>query len=430
MSREEFRRNLSATLAQIEVMLDELPMPVAKKVREKLRHVRQLLVEQRAPRFALVGRRGSGKSSLVNALFGAPVAEVGHEKAQTGAPRWFTFAGDRGSLEFLDTRGFQEAHAPVEDDAAHTALESILLELERQCPDTVLFLIKASEIGAAIDEDLTETERLLDRLHRSHGAKVPLVAVITQCDLLEPKDARLDLPHTDPRDLQEKRERVKRVETLVEDKIRSRPALRDHFVTALGVSAYQSWRDDGTRRTDQRWRIDDLVAFLYEKLPEQARIELVRLAQVRRLQKRLARQLTALVASLSAALAATPIPMADIGPITSLQVALVIAIGYVGGRNLTTATATEFLGALGANVGMSFAFREAARAIVKFVFPGAGTAVSASVAFAGSWAIGGAASAYFIDGLSIEDAKRRWRDFRREGEEKARDQPIDRDPAG
>jgi uncharacterized protein len=425
VSREEFRRNLSATLAQIESMLEELPMPMAKKVREKLGNVRKLLVEQRAPRFALVGRRGSGKSSLVNALFGEPVAQVGHEKAQTGAPRWFTFAGDRGSLEFLDTRGFQEAHTPAEADASGTAVESILLELERQCPDTVIFLVKAGEVGAAIDEDLAETERILDRLHRSHGAKVPLVAVITQCDLLEPKDARLDLPGTDPRDLQEKRERVKRVETLVEDKIRARAPLRDHFVTAIGISAYQSWREDGTRRTDQRWRVDELVAFLYDKLPEQARIELVRLAQVRRLQKRMARQLTALVASLCAALAATPIPMGDIGPITSLQVALVVAIGYIGGRNLTTATATEFLGALGANVGVSFAFREAARALVKFVFPGAGTVVSAGVAFAGSWAIGEAATAYFIEGLSLAAAKRRWRDFRREGDEKAREQNLD-----
>lgn len=425
MSREEFRRNLSATLTQIESMLEELPLPVAKKLREKLQNVRRLLVEQRAPRFALVGRRGSGKSSLVNALFGEVVAEVGHERAQTGAPRWFTFTAERGSLEFLDTRGFQEAHRPAEDDAAGTALESILLELERQCPDTVLFLVKASEVGAAIDEDLVQTEILLDRLYRSHGAKVPLVAVITQCDLLEPKEARLDLPSTDPRDLQEKRERVKRIETIVEDKIRARGALRDHFVTAIGVSAYQSWRDDGTRRTDQRWRIDDLVSFLYDKLPEQARIELVRLAQVKRLQKKMASHLTALVASMCAALAATPIPVGDIGPITSLQVALVVGIGYIGGRNLTTGTATEFLGALGVNVGISFAFRETARALIKFIFPGAGSVVSAGVAFAGTWAIGGAATAYFIDGVSIEAAKGRWRDFRREGEEKARERDLD-----
>jgi predicted GTPase len=412
MSDDDFRRDLSATLAQIEGMLTELDVPVAKQIRRKLTQVRELLVEQRAPRFALVGRRGSGKSSLVNALYGEPVAKVGHVTAQTGAPHWFTYESGRGNLEFLDTRGFQEGHAPAEEDVAETAMESILLELDKQCPDCVMFLVKASEVGAAVDADLEQTEELLDRLHRIHGAKIPLIAVVTQCDLLEPKDVRLHRSEDENEDdLQEKRERVKRAERIIEDKIRSKKDLRDHFVAAVGISAYQSWRPDGSRRSDQRWHIDELVTFLYDKLPEQARMELVRLARVEKLQKQMAKSLTALVASACGALAFTPIPVADIGPITSLQVALVVAIGYVGGRNMTTASASEFLGALGVNVGVGFVLREAARAVLKLL-PGAGNWVSASVAFGGTWAIGMAASAYFIEGASIDEAKKRWRQAR------------------
>lgn len=429
--QEQFRRDLSATLTQIEGMLEELPGDAAKKVRTKVKKVRELLVDQRSPRFALVGRRGSGKSSLVNALFGEPVAEVGHVVAQTGTPTWYSYETDRGRLDFLDTRGFQEAHQPAEGDEAQTALESILLELERQCPDCLLFLVKASEVGAAIDEDLRQTEELLDRLHRIHGAKVPLVAVITQCDLIEPKDVRLHRPDDeDERDIRDKRERVKRAERIVEDKVRSVKALRDHLVASIGVSAYQSWRPDGSRRSDQRWQIDALVTYLYEKLPESARMELVRLAQVRTLQKRMARSLTALVAGMCGALAFSPIPVADIGPITSLQVALVVAVGYIGGRNLSTSTATEFLGALGVNVGVGFALRETARALLRLL-PGAGSWVSASVAFAGTWAIGEAASAYFIEGVSIDEAKTRWRKARAEGEaehDKAREAGDEQGP--
>lgn len=409
MPDDSFRRDLSATLAAIEGMLGELPGDVAKQIRHKLKDIREILVERRAPRFVLVGRRGSGKSSLVNALYGERVAEIGHVKAQTGAPRWFTYDRDEGQLDFLDTRGFQEAHRPEEADEAATALESILLELEKKSPDAVLFLVKATEVGAAIDGDLDETEVLLERLRRKHGVGLPLVCVITQCDLLEPKDVTLHAPDGfDPRDLQEKRERVKHVERLVEDQVRQRPGLRDHFVTSIGISAYQSWREDGTRRSDQRWRVDDLVSFLFERLPQQARMELVRVARVQHLQRKMAKSLTTLVASMCAGLAATPIPVGDIGPLTSLQVALVVAIGYVSGRDPSPETAREFLGAIGVNVGIGFAFREAARALVKFIFPGAGNLVSASVAFAGTWAVGSAAIAYFIDGVSIDEARRRW----------------------
>ncbi|MEM1032568.1 MAG: GTPase [Myxococcota bacterium] len=407
-SDDRFRRDLSATLATIEGMLGELPSAVAKQLRIKLRDLREILVERRAPRFVLVGRRGSGKSSLVNALYGEEVATVGHVKAQTGAPRWFTYERREGQLDFLDTRGFQEAHRPAEDDGAASALESILLELEKKSPDAVLFLVKATEVGAAIDADLDETEALLERLRRRHGAKIPLICIVTQCDLLEPKDVALHEPEAhDAADVQEKRERVKKVERLLEDQVRSRKGLRDHFVSSLGIGAYQSWRPDGSRRSDQRWRVDDLVSFLFDKLPQQARMELVRVARVRHLQRRMARSLTALVASMCAGLAASPIPMGDIGPITSLQVALVVAIGYVGGREPSTKTAHEFLGAIGVNVGIGFALRETARALVKFVFPGAGSFVSASVAFGGTWAVGSAAMAYFIDGASIAEARRR-----------------------
>jgi len=425
MSDEQFRRDLSATLAAIEGMLGELPSDVAKQIRIKLKDIREILVERRAPRFVLVGRRGSGKSSLVNALYGEQVAAVGHVKAQTGAPRWFTYDREEGQLDFLDTRGFQEAHRPKEADEAATALESILLELEKKSPDAVLFLVKATEVGAAIDGDLDETETLLERLRRRHGVGLPLVCVITQCDLLEPKDVALHAPDAhERRDLDEKRQRVKHVERLMEDQIRQRPGLREHFVASIGISSYQSWREDGSRRSDQRWRVDELVSFLFDRLPQQARMELVRVARIQHLQRKMAKSLTTLVASMCAGLAATPIPVGDIGPLTSLQVALVVAIGYLGGRDPSPATAREFLGAIGVNVGIGFAFREAARAIVKFVFPGAGNLVSASVAFAGTWAVGSAAIAYFIDGVSIEEARQRLKLARRGQEDEGPREPA------
>ncbi len=69
--------------------------------------------------------------------------------------------------------------------------------------------------------------------------------------------------------------------------------------------------------------------------------------------------------------------------------------------------------ALGVNVGASFAIREGARAIAE-LFPGAGNAVSASIAFAGTWGIGVAAMAYFIDGATIEEVKFQFEEGKKE----------------
>ncbi len=66
---------------------------------------------------------------------------------------------------------------------------------------------------------------------------------------------------------------------------------------------------------------------------------------------------------------------------------------------------TEFIGALGANVGAAMLLREGTRALLKF-FPGWGNVVCGLVAASGTYAIGRAATVFFIDGVSLKDARR------------------------
>ena len=60
---------------------------------------------------------------------------------------------------------------------------------------------------------------------------------------------------------------------------------------------------------------------------------------------------------------------------------------------------------IGANVGAGVLLREGARALLKF-FPGWGNVVCGMVAGAGTFAIGHAASAYFLEGVTLGEARR------------------------
>jgi uncharacterized protein len=411
-------RILARAIARLEGLVDRLPVEVAKDLRARITTLRALVLEKRPPALLLIGRRGAGKSSLINALFGARIAAIGHVTAQTGRGRWYDYEREGGAMSILDTRGIQEGSAPAEEDEVATAIESIAAALREKPADLVVFVAKASEVDSAIDADLAALEGVYDILGAAHKARPPLVAVVTHCDLLEPKAARLDAAAksepSEREEIEEKLNHVATAERALATKMHQRPRLREHLVATLGVSAYMSWRADGTLRADERWRIDDLALTLFRHVPDSARAELARVTRARAVQEELGVTLTKATATVCAGIAAAPIPVADIFPLTALQAGLVAAIAWISGRSLDAKGATEFLASLGANVGMAFALRETVRALLKVIAPGGGTLVSATIAFTGTMAIGAAARAYFIAGVSLGDAKRVFRRSRKE----------------
>ena len=399
-------KHIAESVRRVEELLAHLPTSVAGELRGKIATLRQVILEQRPPAFVLVGRRGAGKSSLVNAIYGERVAEIGHVVAQTGRGRWFSVSSPAGAMSILDTRGVQEGSKPKEDDDAESAVASIAVEIGKRAPDVLVFVVKATEVDAGIDADLDALEEVVREIARQHRTKVPIVAVATHADILEPKDVDLRAPETfDKADVEEKRARLVDVERHLEDKIRSRGALASELAGCIAVSTYLSFRPDGTRRADARFRMEELAKVLFLALPDAGRGVFVRIARVRALQEELSGTLTRATAALAAAVAAAPIPVADLVPITSLQVGLVAGIAWLSGRAMDTGGAQELLAGLGVNVGAAFVLREAARALVKYVFPGAGSVVSGAVAFSGTIAIGAAAKAYFLRGATLDEAK-------------------------
>ncbi len=426
--REDPLKMLARAIQRLEELLDRLPVEVARDLRVRIGTLRTLMLEKRPPALALVGRRGAGKSSLVNALFGAKVAELGHVTAQTGRGRWYDYERDGGAMSILDTRGVQEGSPPAEDHDRRSAIDALALELRAKAPDLIVFVAKGSEVDAAVDADIDVLERVYKEVKRAHRTEPPLIAVVTQCDLFEPKDTKL---HKAPQkgaqaeaDVEEKRRYVADAERAISAKIDERPLLHDRHVATIGVSAYMSWRHDGTLRADERWRIDDLAMLLFKHLPDAGRAELARATGARAVQEELATSLTRATAAVCAGVAAAPIPLADIIPLTTLQVGLVAAIAWIAGRSIDKQGAAEFLASLGANVGAAFVLREAFRAILKLVAPGGGSVVSATIAFTGTMAVGAAARAYYIRGLSLGDARKAFR--RREAEAEAEGDPAAR----
>ena len=155
-----------------------------------------------------------------------------------------------------------------------------------------------------------------------------------------------------------------------------------------------------------------LMSILGRALPNQARIEMIRLSRDREQQREVAQVLVKSTSAICTAIGTQPIPLADLPILTSLQLVMVSGIMYVSGRERSLRTSAEFVGAIGANVGAGMLLREGVRAVLKF-FPGWGNVVCGMVAGAGTYAIGRAAILFFLEGVSLKDAHRAYRTTRK-----------------
>lgn len=143
-------------------------------------------------------------------------------------------------------------------------------------------------------------------------------------------------------------------------------------------------------------------------LPPPAKLEFARLTGAREAQAHIATSLLKSFAAICGVIGLQPIPLADLPILTTLQTLMVGLIIRTSGRPVTPRLMAEFLGALGINIGAGMLLREGARALLKIV-PIWGNAVSGFIAGAGTYAIGRAAIAYFIEGIPLTEVKKLFR---------------------
>ena len=143
-------------------------------------------------------------------------------------------------------------------------------------------------------------------------------------------------------------------------------------------------------------------------LPLAAQLEFARLTNARQAQAHIARSLLKSFSAVCGVIGVQPIPLADMPILTTLQTLMVGMIIHTTGRTFSMRLVAEFLGVLGLNIGAGLAFREGARAVLRIV-PIWGNAVSGFIAGAGTYAIGRAAIAYFIEESPIHETRRIFR---------------------
>ena len=360
---------------RLEGFLHKLPDSIQKPILHELTPLKQLFLQQRAPRFALTGSHRLPIQEVVVTLFAA--AQPGDLRdVLMEVYRWHNIdVGGHGTIAVLDARGADEA-----------AMQHIQQELARQPADIFLHVVDGNSGRPVLSRD-TET---LAKLHVANAGGEPQGKIIG-VSLLAP--ARASSKSGGP-------ERASAAEKL-EAALSEKPDLRDHVIRVLEVPL----NAPDSNASESVGAAARLMAILSNELPNEARVEMIRISRDRQAQEQIAQVLVKSTSAICTAIGAQPIPLADLPILTTLQLVMVSGIMYIAGRERSLRAATEFIGALGVNVGAGMVLREGARAVLKF-FPGWGNVVCGMVAGAGTYALGRAAIVYFLEGVSLKDARR------------------------
>ena len=343
---------------RLERMVTRLPEKIRRPVLRELTPLKELFLQQRPPRFLFIGSSKTPTHRIIDTLF-APGAPEQLNVALMPVHRWVDWdISGHGTISIMDAR-----------DAADSATSRVEEDLKRQPPD-IIFLFDEGESSPEKPAAGKSADVLLHFQHDVGGALAD-AKVIGVCFGSEERAAQL------------------------REVLKTQPAIRDRLLKVIQFTDMHSAEARG------------LLSVLAEKLPNQAKIEMIRISRDREAQHHVAQMLIKSTTAICTAIGAQPIPLADLPILTSLQLMMVSGIMYISGRERGLRAATEFIAALGANVGVGMLLREGARAVLKF-FPGWGNVVCGMIAGAGTYAIGRAASAFFIGGVSLKEARQKY----------------------
>jgi uncharacterized protein (DUF697 family) len=343
---------------------------------EYRRQQARILSKAPVPLFWLLGKTGSGKTSVIHFLTGAEQAEIGDGfRPQTRTSREYDFPSSEAPLvRFLDTRGLAEAHYdPTED-------------LQRFNEQANVVVVTAR----VMDHALAPVIEPLTRIRRARPER-PVLLVLTCLHEAYPRQQH---PLPDPFEGQQDFSGAEVPSGLGPDLLRSLQLQQQRFTGLVDRIVPVDLTPPEEGFSEPEFGGDRLRAALVDLLPTAYRQTLLFLDDSMRslsdLNERRALPYVLGYGMMAATAAAVPLPWVDIPVVTALQSHLVYRLARIYNRPLAARTFLEMAGPIGGRL----LARQLLRGATKII-PYVGIAANAALAYAYTFALGKACCWYF-----------------------------------
>jgi len=300
---------------------------------------------------AIVGGTGVGKSSLINAVFGRDAAKVGKGLPVTKGIHYY----HDDSLGIWDFEGFEIGSIASPADTLRGNLKDIARRDREEQLSVVWYCVLAKA------ERLTQTD--IDLIHELDSAGLPVILVVTKVDWTKN-------PITGKQSVSKDTEEFHR---WLENPVDENQKKIEIPIKRVILTSVRDRQGKGKGHG-----LGDLLAETLALSPEDEK-DAFRVAQRLNLpwKREMARPVIAAAASAAAIAAAVPIPIADAAALAPIQMAMMGRIAAIYDLEFKAMLSGSAVAQLGAQI----AGKALARSFIKLI-PGAGSAVSATVAFA------------------------------------------------
>jgi uncharacterized protein (DUF697 family) len=324
----------------------------------------------------LIGKTQSGKTSIIRALTGSPLAEIGNGfRPCTATTRLYDFPADAPLVRFLDTRGLGEIAYDPGADIQYCESQAHLL----------LAVMKATDIR---QDEVFDVLRAVRRRH----PEWPLVIAQTGLHEAYPPDAEHPVPYpfdqepwpvSVPADLG-------RALLAQRDRAGDLPGEVPPRWVPVDLTLPEDGFEPADYGLDALWRAIDGVSTLH--LHRLLRTD----AGVRDAYARSAHP--HIVGHALAAAGVGALPLVDLVGVPAIQAKMLQSLAAVYGQEWDRRAIVEFLGLLGTGIGVAYAARSAGRGLIKLIpvwGQTAGALWGATASGATTYALGKAAGFHF-----------------------------------
>ena len=396
-------------LDSINELFDTLPIELSDKQKDWFKknifgkvvsELESLVTNSRPPIIYVFGRSGHGKSSLINAMAGKPVADVNPDEPlipnqEKAKEHFIAFPEQFSEWKIIDSRGLFDFIKP-KGITVDDAVEQLFNEVLEYKPDILIHTFSVLELRSP-SEDFKIVKRLQQKYEKEKGSKLPIIFVVTKIDTLgRPSEWPIEK-------YPKKRAELNNVLTTVTDKILNSKYKKLNLNDSIkGFSLEENEFDYiylipvNTLEKDE-WNIDTLLNSIGSKLPQDAVLDFYQGTQRKELIQRLSTTMIKKFTAISIIVGSSPIPFSDIAVLIPLQAALVALIGGLSCRKMNLDTVAEYGAAIGINILGGQIFKKLYKQILKFI-PFGGPLIAGAISGVGTYTLGKSAELYFFHG--------------------------------